>query len=197
MITTVWGKPRAGKTTLAAWAASQAQRGRPLRIGMPLHRTLLGEHAPYERVYSNVPIKGCYRIDMQDIGRRDIRNSLLIIDEAGIEYNCRDHKLQDRTALAWYRLHGHYKCDVLMLSQGNDIDKVIRDLSIVMLYVQRRGSISVVAPIDRRIIIDGTIEDGYYTQGLAHSLILRRKRYYSLFDSWAAPDLPRKDDVLW
>lgn len=197
MMTTVFGKPRAGKTTFAAWAADRAQRGRPLRVGLPLHHTIIGEHAPYMRVYSNTPIQGCYRLDTDDIGRIMIEDSLIIIDEAGMVYNNRDHKTADRVALNWFRLHGHYRNDIIFISQGNDVDKVIRELSISMLYVVKRGRVSLVTPIERRVVIDGTIEDGYYTTGLANSLILRRKKYYGMFDSWSADKLPVKPPILW
>ena len=68
-----------------------------------------------------------------------IEDSLVIIDEAGMVYNNRDHKTADRTALNWFRLHGHYRNDIIFISQGNDVDKVIRELSISMLYVVKRG----------------------------------------------------------
>lgn len=197
MMCTVFGKPRAGKTTFAAWAAYCAQHCRPLRVGFPLHRTTIGEHAPYKRVYSNTPIKGCYRLAVEDIGRIMIEDSLIIIDEAGMCYNNRDHKTADRIALNWFRLHGHYRNDIIFISQGNDVDKVIRELSIAMLYIVKRGRVSIVTPVERRVVIDGTIEDGYYTTGLADSLILRRKKYYGMFDSWAADKLPEKEPVLW
>lgn len=196
-MTTVFGKPRAGKTTFAAWAADRAQRGRPLRIGFPLHRTYLGEHAPYERVYSNFPLKGAYRIDASEIGRRDIRNSLILFDEAAMDFNNRDHKTADRTALNWFRLHGHYKCDVMFFSQSNDCDKVIRELSLNMLQVTKRGRFSLVSPIERKVIIDGDIKEGFFCMGILNALVLHRKKFYHMFNSWDAPDLEKRENVLW
>lgn len=197
MMITVFGKPRAGKTTLAAWAADRAQHGRPLRVGFPLHRTMLQEHAPYERVYSNFPLKGCYKIDAVDFGRRDIRNSLILIDEAAMDFNNRDHKTADRKALNWFRVHGHYQNDIWLFSQSNDCDKVIRELSLEMLHVVKRGKVSLVTPVERVQEIDGDIKEGFYGKGFFNSLVLRRKKFYHMFNSWDAPELEKRPNIPW
>lgn len=199
MITTVFGKPRAGKSTMAAWAAGQALRRRPLRIGCPpFWRVYLGEFDPYDYVYSNFAIDGCMKIHAADLGRVDIRNSLIIMDEAALNFNARDYKKQDRIALDWLRLHGHYKCDVLFLSQSyDDCDKVIRALTVQMLYIERKGDVSVISPIDKTFRIDETIQEGYSLRGMLSSKRLHRKRYYHLFDSFEAPILRQKTPVPW
>lgn len=115
-----FGVPGSGKSTIAAYLAKRYLRKK-------------------KNVYSNVPIKGCYEIDAkEDIGTYMIKDGLLIIDEAGIEYNNRDFKEFTKRQLAFYKKHRHYNIDVVIFSQGyDDMDKKLRTLATSMYLVKR------------------------------------------------------------
>lgn len=122
-LSTVYGAPGVGKTTVAAHLALSAQKA-----GVP--------------VWSNVPIKGCRVLSIDQIGSVNISNGLLLIDEAGIEYNNRSFKTNFSSAsLKWFKLHRHYNVEIWIFSQGfDDMDKKLRTLS-RYLYIVRRSLI--------------------------------------------------------
>lgn len=123
IVSIYFGVPGSGKTTFAAWLTKK-----DLKHG--------------GKVWSNVPITGAYKLDpAKDIGKHMIVNGRIIIDEAGIEYNNRDHDKFPREALYFFKYHRHYQTAVDVFSQGwNDADKKIRDLA-QRLYVVRKSLI--------------------------------------------------------
>lgn len=198
MITTIWGLPRAGKTTALAWVALQAQRGRPARIGAPFHRVTLGEFAPYDRVYSNFPLKGCYQLNPTDLGRYDFSRSLILCDESSLVFYSREYKNNDRTALDWLCLHGHYRCDLVFASQGlQDCDKRIRNLTAQLVHVRKVGGFSILTPVSKDELPDDPTKEVYIKGGLLRCKPLRRKKFYDMFDSFDAPPLPENPAKLW
>ena len=123
IVSIYFGVPGSGKTTFAAWLTK-----RDLKHG--------------GKVWSNVPITGAYKLDpSKDIGKHMIVDGRIIIDEAGIEYNNRDHDKFPKEALYFFKYHRHYQTAVDIFSQGwNDADKKIRDLA-QRLYVVRKSLI--------------------------------------------------------
>lgn len=118
----VYGGPGSGKTTYACYMARKF-----IACGIP--------------VFSNVPIKGAYKITKEDIGLWRIPSqSLLILDEAGIEYNNRDFRnnfnsgkngnnVSQKLALEWWKKHRHEGVQCIILSQGfDDMDKKLQTL---------------------------------------------------------------------
>lgn len=111
----VYGGPGSGKSTYACFLARKA-----LASGVP--------------VYSNVPITGCYKLEKSDLGFYSIPPSLVILDEAGVEFNNRDFKHNftgqgGKPSLEWFKKHRHEGCQILVLSQGfDDMDKKIQTL---------------------------------------------------------------------
>lgn len=109
---TYFGVPGSGKTTVAAALTKKfLKKGRD--------------------VYSNVPLKGAYQIDKSDIGTYKIEDGLLILDEAGIDFDNRNFKSNfSNGQVAWFKKHRHYHVDVVCFSQyWNDIDIKLRNLS--------------------------------------------------------------------
>ena len=119
-----YGAPGSGKTTYAAWLASVY-----LRSGIP--------------VYSNVPIHGCLSINRSDLGKYSVIDGLVIIDEAGVEFNNRNTNSFSKSSgeqalLEWFKKHRHEGCEVVVFSQGfDDMDKKIRTLATNMYLVRR------------------------------------------------------------
>lgn len=182
-----YGGPGSGKTTFAAFFTRKA-----LASGIP--------------VYSNVPILGAYEISKDDIGRFNIPYGLLIIDEAGVEYNNRDFgssfskKSGGAAALEWYKKHRHENVEVMIFSQGfDDMDKKLRDLASDMFVVSH--SLLPFFIKARRIRKRPSIDENTHQPIDYYDFVpLLVKRIFSpvlwkFFDSFDRMGLPEKD--LW
>lgn len=179
-----YGAPGSGKTTVATYMAQRA-----LKSGYV--------------VYSNVPIKGCRRIDTDSLGRWDISHSLLIWDEAGLDFNNRDFastfskKSGTMHVLKWFKYHRHEHVEVAVFSQGwDDLDKKIRDLNTDM-YICRRSLIPYIVTykrIKKRPDIDKQTKqpiDAYrYTLFGAHRIFM--PPLWKYFDSYEGLGLPQR-----
>lgn len=176
-----FGKPGAGKSTFCASFAKYYQKK-----GIT--------------VYSNVPIKGCIQVDRSDIGKYDISNGHLIIDEAGIDYNNRNFKSMPQDAIKWWKLIRHFHCSASVMSQSyDDMDITLRRLA-HDTYIIKRSLIPgmfICKKFNMKIDIDeSTHKPGdFYKWDLpvlgTYRIIGRR--YWKMFDSYDAPELPSKE----
>ena len=78
MITCFFGLPGCGKSTLLAKIATQE-----------LKRIRKGK-SRYRRVLSNYYIKGCQKLVFSELGRVDMSESLILIDEISLDADSRD-----------------------------------------------------------------------------------------------------------
>lgn len=110
-LTMVFGKKGSGKSTLMVRLAYKY-----LKLGW--------------RVYCTEPLDGCYTIDYNDIGFKQIPpNSVLLVDEVGMIWDNRNFKNFKNEVRDWFKLQRHYKVRVFLFSQTFDIDKKLRDLT--------------------------------------------------------------------
>ena len=180
----IWyGAPGVGKSTLAAFFALKA-----LASGIP--------------VYSNMPIKGTYFFDKYDIGRYLIENCLVLIDEAGVDYNSRNFKANfTPEQIKWFKYHRHERAQVMIFSQGfDDMDKILRTLGTEM-YVVRRGIFRTITyrRIRKRPDIDEMThkpDDLYSFEPMSKRRIFAPAVWHA-FDSYSRLGLPEKDFPLW
>lgn len=138
-----FGVPGAGKTTWACYLASRAfKQKRP--------------------VFSNVFIKGAYQYDKSDLGVNAIENALVIVDEAGLEFDNRKMSMSD-DEIYFFKYHRHYQNDVVFFSQGLDVDIKIRKLaqtiyllepSILPFFIRRKTIVRKVGIDEQGQIID-------------------------------------------
>ena len=183
-----YGAPGSGKSTLAAYYAQRA-----LKAGY--------------KVYSNVAIKGCYKLTKEDIGRYAMQECLVIIDEAGVEFNNRDFAVQfskksgGHKALEWFKKHRHEKAEVMVFSQTfDDMDKKIFDLA-DRYYIVSKGLIPFPHTIVARRIkvkpdIDKRTDQPYDKYSF---MLFGKKRIFAAplwktFDSYDTMGLPEKPD---
>lgn len=193
----LFGKPRAGKSTILTKYAVDALHGKSLSIGT-LSRHTIGEFAPYEKVYTNFPVRGCYELDFDKLGKEEFRNCLIIVDEIMLLCDSREWKNYDKRLRDFMATHGHYRCDFIAASQGfQDCDKRIRQLALEYLYIEKIGGITKVSPIKCGFDINGTITEGFELAPPVSCSYVRRKKYYGEFDSFAAPDMPPNTAALW
>lgn len=174
----IFGVPGSGKTTLCAWYA---------------------KHTKKRDVFCNVPVLGTYEFDAKnDLGNVLIENSLILIDEASIDFNNRGFKTLPQNVIAFAKLHRHYGDDIIMFSQSyDDMDITFRRLATRFVLV--RPSIIpkfiLFRPMRKFITIDK--ESHQIIEGYDWDWLGIRWRYmpplWKLFDSYEAPPLPQKE----
>lgn len=199
MITAIFGLPGAGKSSYLAYLAQRVQKGRRLYVGFPpFWRLPLGTAWPYERIYSNFPIAGCYKLNWDMIGFVDFSHCLILIDEIMHVCDSRDWQKFTAEKKYFFSMMRHYHSDMIYASQFyDDVDKKIRNLTEQILYIQNRGAFSRIAPIGKQIAIDRNIEQKFVELPPIQSSYILRKKYYHLFNSYHAKQLPENPALLW
>lgn len=198
-ISLYFGLPGCGKTTMLTKIAYLTSR----RIGRP--------HCPYKVVYGNIPLSGIdhyVQIEFDDLGKYDIRDSLILIDEATLEVDSRDYKSFKYYTKQFFLLHRHYNVDICLFTQQWDaIDKKIRVITDKVFYMYKKGLLrrwvtrmyrvpyGIIIPDPKKSDGEklGDIIQGYCRPSLLVRMFsprLFRPRYYKYFDSWEAPVLP-------
>ena len=123
MITVYFGSPGSGKTTMAV-------------------RRLLKERKHYENTFANFETSAADydNVSLLNLGTWTFPpNSLIQVDEAGIEYNNRKFKSLPQETIQWFKLHRHYRCDVDVWSQSwDDMDITLRRLADRLYYIKSR-----------------------------------------------------------
>jgi hypothetical protein len=113
------GPPRSGKTTMSALLARDY-----LRKGYT--------------VYSNYPITGCRKLNVNDLMKFNIENALVIMDEAGLDFDSRDFTKFKKEWVEFFKLHGHYKLRIAIFTQyWDDVDKKIRTITNYICCLRR------------------------------------------------------------
>jgi hypothetical protein len=196
MITYVVGPIGCGKS---CYAAEQSQKA--IKAG--------------RKVYSMTPIKGAYIVTKEDIGKYELKDALVIIDESGIIYGSREWKLLDKGVIEWYKTSRHDGCDVIILSQeSNDTDSKIRGLATKMLLIRPLFSvtrksknkqkytstiIAYIKTVKIEVDIDPLTHDEpkalYYKKRSVEFLF--NFRWWKYFDSFYSIKRPQKNWELW
>lgn len=190
------GKKGSGKTTMIVKLALKYQKK-----GM--------------KVYSTVPVPGCYFIEPYRLGVDYIPpNSVILIDEVGMVWDNRNFKEFSKANRDYFKLQRHYKHIVYAFSQAFDIDIKLRNLT-DELYIMRSfcNCMSLARKVLRRITILSASREG---QATGESRIVDDLKYDSLlffwcgaiqftwlpkyakyFDSYDVPELPVVEHQLY
>lgn len=178
--------------------------------------TLLTAHAlKYSKkhnynVYSNVPlnIPSVIPIENDMVGKFNLNNGVILIDEATIFADSRNFKNFSDALVKFFVMHRHFKVDVeLFLQNYNRTDLTIRMLADKVYWIRKLGGISMAVEIPMDVFIPkkdvaddngtaGEIVNGYYRPPFFYYLFCEkiiRKKYYPYFDSFSTyklPDLP-------
>lgn len=181
-VMTYFGLPGAGKTTVLAYLAYNAIRKRQ-----------------YENVYTNVPlmIPGVTLIENDDIGRYELANCLLLIDEGTLFADSRAYKSFDKGKMEYFLLHRHRHADIVIFTQQWDaLDRKIRCITDRVYYVKKglltgkwitsmyRVPYGILFPEGDK---KGEIVQGYEKPPFLNRLFARRiyrPKYYKYFDSF-------------
>lgn len=181
-----FGLPGCGKTTMLAKIACDA-----LKDGR------------YQHIYSNVGVNipGVTIIDNECIGKYELRDCLILIDEATIFADSRDYKNFSRHRMEYFLTHRHYNADIILFTQRWDaVDLKIRSITDRVYYIRKGWFlghwISTCWRIPYDIIIPdpkkggdklGEIIQGYCKPNILVRLFatrVYRPKYYKYFDSW-------------
>ena len=194
-----FGLPGCGKTTLLTSLALKAVKS-----------------GKYRNVYSNVPLKifGVTYIKNECIGKYILEDALILIDEASLYADSRDHKNFSVGQVTYFLEHRHFNVDIALFTQQWDgVDRKIRVITDRVYYVYKglflghwftryyRIPYGIIIPDPKKS--DGTklgeIVQGYCKPNFIIRLLspwLFRPRYYKYFDSWERPagfdPLPKK-----
>lgn len=190
-IYTYFGSPGSGKSTFAAQLCRKYSKKGYM-------------------VFSNFYIKGAYIISPQtDLGKYNIEHAIIIIDEAGCEFNNRawSKNFSDPEVLFWWKTFRHYHVQIHVYSQGwNDCDVKIRTLSTSYWYVHRTLIPFVFAKsrIHKSFGINQTTEqpdDKYKIDNPILNIFTQKyifgPFYWKLFDSFEKRKLPDKEWIKW
>lgn len=153
-------------------------------------------------VFSDSEIFNTYKLDTDWIGKYDFpKNSVLLIQEAGITWNNRDFKSFPKEVTKFFKLQRHKGVIVVLASQSFDVDKKLRDLTDEMYLITNFMRIfSVAKRINKKITIskadDGdSNSESWLTESYSFDLPFFWKftyipRYIKYFNSFEAEDFP-------
>lgn len=189
MVSLFFGLPGCGKTTLLTSIAYKAVKKKQ-----------------YKHIYSNIDldIPGVQRIINSDVGKYNLSECLILIDEATLFAFSRNYKTIEFSLIQYMVEHRHFRADVFFFSQSWDsLDKVFRTITDRVFYVYKgfffrsmtyyyRIPYKIMFP-DNKDSRAGEIIQGYCKPPWLVRLFkgrLRRKKYYRYFDSFVVYDLP-------
>lgn len=148
--------------------------------------------------YANFDCKGAIRIKWKDVGKYNFENSVVFIDEAGIDVNNRKYMDMAIEQIEYLKKHRHYRCEMWFFSQSHeDIDVTVRRLAQNYYVVSRtllnrfthkfyfkRAVKKIGIDKDTHQFID------YYEWVLFSKYKFNGKKYWGMFDSFDTSDLP-------
>lgn len=188
MVSIYFGLPGSGKTTLAVKHIYKAKKK-----GL--------------NVYTNIPvhIDGVFIISKDDLGKYNIHDGLVVLDEASLVYDNRSFKEFGQKDKEFNLLHRHYNINIEYFTQKYDgIDSKIRNIADSVYWVRKlplRRWISKAVRVPYGVYIPtkddkgniGEILNGYYRPSFMDRITAekcKRAKYYGYFDSWDRPTLP-------
>lgn len=195
-ISLYFGLPGCGKTTWLTKLALDAVR-----------------KGQYQNVYTNVHlnIPGVTYIDNDVIGRYELKNCLLLIDEATLFADNRAHKEFFKGRMEYFLEHRHRFADIVLFTQQWDgVDRKIRVITDRVYYVYKgfflghwfsscwRVPYGILFPDPKKTGEKlGEIVQGYSKPNILIRIFARRiyrPKYYQYFDSWELEELPPLPD---
>lgn len=125
-ITCFFCPPGGGKTTVLSILAHRH-----------LKRINKGKSS-YKHVYTNFPCKGTERLNVSDLARYYVSDSLILLDEVTLELDSRAWKQTPKGLIEFLVLHRHVNCDIVYCVQDfSRCEKSLRELTVSLFYLYR------------------------------------------------------------
>lgn len=203
MVVGFFGTPGSGKSTLLTKYAIRELR--KLKSGK----------SAYKHVLTNFPVYGCEQVQVSDLGRYEIENSLILIDEITLDCDSRDYKNFSVALKNFFTLHRHVGNDVIYFMQDpSRVDKSIRNVTYSLYYVS-----SPITPFFRRFTVARRVFRNFDINEYSSELILGYRfpklkemiflstmkicyrpfyyKYFNSFDKLQLDNLPAFDFQKW
>lgn len=176
MIVGVVGLAGSGKSLSLAYDCSRVLRGK---------RSLL-TGKKYSKVFTNFELSGCYKFDWDDLGKINVENSIIFVDEISMFADSRNFKNFSTVEKFFFSQHRKFRCDFVYCSQDFfDVEKRIRENTHKLYYVSDFvlgfSSIRPIIPF-----FDVSIVSHSYTfDKFINSKFFYRPSAYKLIDSYS------------
>lgn len=200
MINGVFGLPGAGKSVFLAMCAKYALDGRRLSIGGNI--IVSGN---YDYVLTNFPCSGCFKLDMDMLGKIDCKRALYLIDEISMFCDSRAYKSFSDEYRFFFSQHRKFDSDIIWCSQNyDDTDKKIRLLTQKFFYLEPAPIfsqwLSMISPIDAFLDVNIKISHGYTLAPPLQRRLLLLPRYWGMIDTnftMGKYELEKYHPVFW
>lgn len=175
--------PGTGKTTLAAKIVRDARKSDRV-------------------VYSNVPIITSKKFCLDDMGKKDLRHCILIIDEAGSTLSNRKwYQNLNEKQIDFLKKHRHYDVDIYTFSQAyGDIDNKFRELTTRLLMLKKSRLpffVRAIAIHKKMDLINGQIVE-FFEYDKSNSFRFFVVNLWAYFNSWQKDeDLDVEDNEVY
>lgn len=180
MIVTIFGKPGAGKSTIGAFFCVMNERKKN-KYYKKVNKSKLYRFASdhddsfygkfildffykkkfYDVVYStDETFPYTVPITYEDLGKwKPTWNSCLLLEEAGIGLSNRESKKLSIYSKRLAAMHRHSNCDIFLISQTVDIDKVYRQRCQLMFLASKIGPFTFLRRITYGVDVDKNTHD--------------------------------------
>ena len=203
MVSGYFGVPGCGKTTFLSMLAIKE-----------LKKIKKGK-SKYKHVLTNFPVHGCEKVSLDDLGRYDIEDSLILFDEITLDADSRDYNHFSIRTKNFFTLHRHVNNDIIYFCQDfSRVDKTIRNVTYDLWYIKSPvvpllNHFSIAKRIFRNININEYTSEltlGYRFAKFLEVFFISckkvcfRPKYYKYFDSFdklQLDNLPNYDYLEW
>lgn len=125
-ITCFFCPPGGGKTTVLSIIAHRE-----------LKRIEKGR-STFKHVFTNFPCKDTLRINVRDLSRYYISDSLILLDEVTLELDSRSWKDTPKGLVEFLVLHRHLNCSIIYCVQDfSRCEKSLRELTVALFFLYR------------------------------------------------------------
>lgn len=181
MISLIFGLPGSGKSLLLSYIAYRAVNHKKINFrGFNISTT------DYDRIYTNFPCEGAYKLDFDLFGVANFTNCLILIDEIQLFADSRNFRNFGDNLKYFFSMHRHFKIDIVACSQSfSAVDARIRSLTHKLYYVDSIGKFVRVREIISYFDVNKSIQEGYdYASGF-NTKYFFAPRLYKYNDTYA------------
>ncbi len=189
MINGVFGLPSAGKSLFLAYCADRALKGKSISVG----GYSLQHFRKYDKVYTNFPFIGTYKLDFERLGYDDYNHCLILVDEIMLLCDSRNFRSFGENLKFFFSQHRKMHVDFIYCSQSyDDVDKKIRGLTQQYFYIKRiLPHFATIIPITAFFDVSGgQIKQGFEFAPVLVWEFLWLPKLYKLVDSYALINKP-------